>query len=563
LTIALATTALVCSLDTAWAIEAGTLPGGEKVIGGNASFDRSQKNVLSIKQGSERLLIDWHDGFNIGAAGTTNFYQPSKDAIVVNRVVSSSADPTRILGNLNANGRVVILDRNGVIFGKGSKIDVGGLIASTGDINDNAFIKGKGKNFTVENIADGKIINAGQITIAEAGLAAFVAPSVRNDGLIVARMGTVVMGNAKAVTFDLYGDGLMEVSTSKEIEGTKIVNKGKIDVGGGRVLLTAAMVDDVVHNLINVDKISKSDTFKVINGKIVLGKDSDAAAKIKEARKAELAKRKELRKKEHEDKHGHHPKDKDDDAAAPAPAVPAEPETSEPDAPVAEIPAPTAPEPEIIITLPEVTPEPTVPAEETPAPEVPVAETPAPVTPEPEIIVTLPEVTPEPAAPAEETPAPEAPVAEIPAPVTPEPEIIVALPEVTPEPAAPVVEIAAPAPAPAPVTPATPEPEIVVSLPAPEVPATGAALPVTPAKPAVVRVVRSLNHELIAVEEVAPVQEQIKDLALEIYGIKLPAAAAVKGEKRADAAVRMNALSPAAGVCGTEFNQPVSCLTVE
>lgn len=536
LTIALATTALVCSLDGAWAMDATTLPGGEKVIGGEAGFDRSEKGVLNIKQGSDRLLIDWHEGFNIGADATTNFYQPGKDSIVINRVVSKNEDPTRILGNLNANGRVVILDRNGIIFGKDSKLDVGGLIASTGDINDKAFLKGKGKNFTVENIADGKIVNSGQITIADAGLAAFVAPNVRNDGLIVARMGTVVMGNAKAVTFDLYGDGLMEVSAGKDFAGTKIVNKGKIDVDGGRVLLTTAMVDDVVHNLINVEKISKSETFRVINGKIVLGKDKDAAIKLKDDRKAELAKLKELRRKEREAKHGnahpHHPKDKDE-VAQPAPAQPAEPDVSEPEAPVAEIPAPVEPEPEIVVTLPE--PEPV--AEE---PVPPVAEIPAPV--EPEIIVTLPE--------------PEAPVAEIPAPVIPEPEAEVALPTM-PEPEI-IVSL------PAPVEPPLPAaPEVVAPAPAPTAPADVAEAPSAPGKASVVRVSRSIKHDQITVEGVAPAPEQLKDLALEIYGIKMPAAAAGKSEKRADAAVRMNALSPAAGACDTDLNQPASCLTVE
>jgi filamentous hemagglutinin family protein len=505
LTIALATTALVCSLDGAWAMDATTLPGGEKVIGGEAGFDRSEKGVLNIKQGSDRLLIDWHEGFNIGADATTNFYQPGKDSIVINRVVSKNEDPTRILGNLNANGRVVILDRNGIIFGKDSKLDVGGLIASTGDINDKAFLKGKGKNFTVENIADGKIVNFGQITIADAGLAAFVAPNVRNDGLIVAKMGTVVMGNAKAVTFDLYGDGLMEVSAGKDFEGTKIVNKGKIDVDGGRVLLTTAMVDDVVHNLINVEKISKSETFKIINGKIVLGKDKDAAIKIKDARKAELAELKELRRKEREAKHGshhpHHPKDKDE-VAQPAPAQPAEPDVIEPEAPVAEIPAPV--EPEIIVTLPE--------------PEAPVAEIPAPVIPEPETEVALPAM--------------------------PEPEIIVSLP--------------------APVEPMMPvTPEVVAPAPAPTAPAEVAEIPSAPGKASVARVSRSIKHDQITVKEVAPAPEQLKDLALEIYGIKMPAAAAGKSEKRADAAVRMNALSPAAGACDTDLNQPASCLTVE
>ena len=487
LTIALATTALVCPLNGASAMDATTLPGGEKVIGGDAYFDRSDKGVLNIKQGSDRLLIDWHKGFNIGAKATTNFYQPDKDSIVVNRVVGKNEDPTRILGNLNANGRVVILDRNGVMFGKGSRIDVGGLIASTGDINEKAFLKGS-KSLTVENIADGKVINAGQITIADAGLAAFVAPHVRNDGLIVARMGTVVMGHAKAVTFDLYGDGLMEVSTGKDFKGTKIVNKGKIDVDGGQVLLTAAMVDDVVHNLINVEKISKSHTFKVINGKIVLGKED--AAKEREIRKAELAKLRELRKKARDEKRGHHhpPKDKDD-VIQPAPAepVPAEP-------PVAEIPAPQEP-------------------------EVPVAE--------------IPEVAePEEAAPVAELPPVAGPEVEVALPALPEPEIVVSVPEVP-------------------------------ASPAPSVPPAVTPVPSAPVKLAAIRTQRTINQDQVMIDSVAPAPQQVKDLALEIYGIRMPQTLSAKPDTQSDIAAQLNTMTPGAGSCEDDLTQPISCLTVE
>lgn len=445
LTIALATTALAFPLSGALAMDANTLPGGEKVIGGDASFDRSDKNVLNIKQGSDRLLIEWHKGFNIGAKATTNFHQPGKDSIVVNRVVGKNDDPTRILGNLNANGRVVILDRNGVIFGKGSRVDVGGLIASTGSISDKDFLKGA-KSLTVENIADGKVTNAGQITIADAGLAAFVAPHVRNDGLIVARMGTVLMGDAKAVTFDLYGDGLMEVTADKNLKGTRIINKGKIDVDGGQVLLTAAMVDNVVHNLINVEKISKSHSFKVVNGKIVLSKEE--AAKAKELHKAELAKLKEDRRKEREAKRAEKNKPKDkEDAVQPVPAEP-------------EVAAPAIPEPEIVVA---------VPAEPAPAP----------------------------------APVPSAPS-----------------PAVTPAPAAPV-------------------------------------------KVAALRVSRTINQDQIMVHTVAPAPEEVKDLALEIYGIRMPQTLGAKADTQSNMATHLNTLTPGAGSCDDDLTQPVSCLTVE
>ncbi len=266
--------AILCPLKSCLAQDTATLPAGEKVIGGYASFDRSEGNVLNITQKSDRLLINWSKGFNIGEKATTNFIQPDANSIVINRVTAKTDDPTLIQGRLNANGRVVILDRNGVMFSKSAVVDVGGLVVSTGKIKNKDFLNGKGE-IKLTNFADGEVINAGSITVADAGLAAFVAPRVRNDGLIVARKGTVLLGNAKSVTLDLYGDGLIEVETKGKFRNELIENTGKIDIEGGRVFLTAALVDKVVKNLVNMSDIKNSDTFSVKEGKIILGSSSE------------------------------------------------------------------------------------------------------------------------------------------------------------------------------------------------------------------------------------------------------------------------------------------------
>jgi hypothetical protein len=116
----------------------------------------------------------------------------------------------------------------------------------------------------------GSIINNGQITVGDAGLTAFVAPLFRNDGLIVAKKGTILVGNAAASTLDLYGDGLIELKIGKDIKESDVANYGKIDVEGGQVLVTAAYVDDVVKELVNMTEISKGGSFRVLNGKIII-----------------------------------------------------------------------------------------------------------------------------------------------------------------------------------------------------------------------------------------------------------------------------------------------------
>jgi filamentous hemagglutinin family protein len=52
--------------------------------------------------------------------------------IALNRI--HDQNPSQILGTLNANGRVVLVNANGVFFGPSSTVNIAGVIASTADI---------------------------------------------------------------------------------------------------------------------------------------------------------------------------------------------------------------------------------------------------------------------------------------------------------------------------------------------------------------------------------------------------------------------------------------------
>ena len=88
---------------------------GGTVVSGAARFDR-QPGRLTINQGSDRLIINWRD-FSIAAGETTKFVQPSAHSAALNRVMSGN--PSRIFGNLEANGKVFLINPNGVLVGKG------------------------------------------------------------------------------------------------------------------------------------------------------------------------------------------------------------------------------------------------------------------------------------------------------------------------------------------------------------------------------------------------------------------------------------------------------------
>lgn len=253
----------------AFAIADNTLPSGGQVTGGSASFDYSSPNALHIHQSTDRAVIDW-DSFNIGANALTQFHQPGAGSIVVNRVVGEGRDPTQILGSLRANGIVMVLDRNGVIFGANSRVDVGGIVASTGSINDSTFMAGG--PLTLKDIdTGGSVINHGTISVADAGLAAFVAPTVVNSGAINARLGRVQLASGDTATLDLYGDGLIEVAVADKNMKLAITNTGLIHAEGGTVQITAAAAKNVVDSVINMDGIVSASSATVKGGKIILG----------------------------------------------------------------------------------------------------------------------------------------------------------------------------------------------------------------------------------------------------------------------------------------------------
>ena len=107
---------------------------------GAARIQQTAPNRLDIVQSSARAAINWRS-FSIGAAEHVNFQQPSASAATLNRVVGT--DPSIILGRLTANGQVFLVNRNGILFGQGSKVDVGALVASTANVSNANFMAGR------------------------------------------------------------------------------------------------------------------------------------------------------------------------------------------------------------------------------------------------------------------------------------------------------------------------------------------------------------------------------------------------------------------------------------
>jgi len=253
-------------------------PSGAQVVAGNVQIVSSVPATLDIQQSSSKAIINW-DSFNIGAGETVNFIQPSLKSVTLNRVLGN--DPSAIFGQLNATGTVMLVNPNGIVFGAGSRVDVGGLVATTSNVSDRDFLAGRFNFNTPSPLATGGIVNAGQISIKDSGLAALVAPSVQNSGVIQARLGRIALAGAERFTLDFQGDGLLSFSAGSAVTqhpvdangqpvAALVSNTGVIRADGGSVLLTANAVQGLIDNVINTSGVIAATTVGNHGGRIVL-----------------------------------------------------------------------------------------------------------------------------------------------------------------------------------------------------------------------------------------------------------------------------------------------------
>lgn len=267
------------SLAVALAVhgEAWALPTGASVESGTVNIQQPTANDLVVNQGTDRAIINWQN-FDILNGQTTRFNQPSASSVALNRIMDGN--PTQILGQLSANGQLMLVNPNGVFFGAGSRVDTAGLVVSTANISSADFNAGR-LNFNQAGRADASIINQGSITVVDGGLVALVAPAVRNDGVIQANLGTVTLGAAQTVAIDMYGDNLYSFSlgektlvTPKDENGNPVTaaveNNGVITANGGKVLLTANAAKDVVTNVVNNTGVIEARAAHIEGGTIVL-----------------------------------------------------------------------------------------------------------------------------------------------------------------------------------------------------------------------------------------------------------------------------------------------------
>ncbi len=280
--ILLGATALCALPGGAQAVDPGTLPSGGQVTAGQSTIARSG-NQMTITQTSQRAAIAWQ-GYSIGSAAGITYVQPNAQAISLNRVTGN--DPSLIYGRLSANGQVWLVNPNGILFGRSARVDAAGLVASTANLgmSDQEFVTSLDTRFAFNRPgrADAAVVNHGEISVREAGLAALVAPGVVNAGTINARLGRVALGSGTSFVLDLYGDRLINLSLGEAVvmnardgEGSPVragvENTGEIMTDGGRIELRANVARGVVDSVVRSsgDLVARSASVAE-NGDIIL-----------------------------------------------------------------------------------------------------------------------------------------------------------------------------------------------------------------------------------------------------------------------------------------------------
>ncbi|MGH7222883.1 MAG: filamentous hemagglutinin N-terminal domain-containing protein, partial [Gemmataceae bacterium] len=271
---------------------AQSLPTGGTVVGGSAAITYTSPTQMQITAATNRSAINWQS-FSIAHGYGVNVKQPNTTSTQLENVTGPS--PSQIFGALSSNGRIVLANPNGIWFGPDAQVDVAGLVATTShptqsDIN--TFINGGSLTMSQAGNANAAIVNQGTITIAQEGLAAFVAPGVSNQGVIQARLGTVQLSSGTTPTLDFYGDGLINIavngqtlaqaidpSTGKPL-GAAAENSGTISANGGTVYITANVAAGVVDQTINVSGVVQAQSVSQQNGEIVLNGGSTGAVQV-------------------------------------------------------------------------------------------------------------------------------------------------------------------------------------------------------------------------------------------------------------------------------------------
>jgi len=252
---------------SAWALPTGAVPTfGDARIGGSGG------TTLDIVQASAKAGIDWRS-FSIAAGERVLVRQPDAQSVLFNRV--TGGDPSLILGQMQANGRVFLSNPRGIIFGAGSQVDVGGLVATTLEL---ANPLDPGRYLLRRGTAEPGVLRADGDIRAPQGTVALVGPSLSVGGNVLAgRVGLAAVGS---VEVDVEGDGRIFFNARDEGLAARLALLGSVQALGGSAELRAAARAGFADTVLNLEGIVRARGLGQREGRVVIDGGSAGLTRI-------------------------------------------------------------------------------------------------------------------------------------------------------------------------------------------------------------------------------------------------------------------------------------------
>ena len=203
-------------------------PSGGSVASGSARIS-SSGSTLTVQQLTANAIINWRD-FSINSGQLTKFVQPSALSAALNRVTGGLS--SSISGTLQANGRIYLINPNGITVGPTGVINAQSFIASTLGLTDSQFLA-RG-NMTFSGASQAGVANAGKIT-ALGGDLLLVGRTVRNTGTLTSQSGTTGLAAGSQVLFTAGGSQRVFVQAGSGSGGTGVDQRGQIQAASAEL----------------------------------------------------------------------------------------------------------------------------------------------------------------------------------------------------------------------------------------------------------------------------------------------------------------------------------------
>ena len=222
-------------------------------------------NTTTVNQTANTAKIYWTT-IDTAPNQSLNFVQPSNKSVAINYVTDGQA--TNFQGSLNANGKVVLINQDGMTFAAGSQVNVGALTASTADtvtetVNTSSASYG---DYTFSNFGSGTVNFNGTVNTPNGYVFAMAQQvNVGSAGSINANNGSVDLETgSKSYIVDLNGNGKILYYNPTLLDNSEVSVVGNITAHSGSVIIKAR-ADNFTSGVINLNGVIDTSSYLASN----------------------------------------------------------------------------------------------------------------------------------------------------------------------------------------------------------------------------------------------------------------------------------------------------------